>query len=101
MSSPYDTCPRCYGANKCSEHSATVQAAPFHTHDGWCFARLPDGSVELTRRLGPDPQTGSIIEGPIVFTKSSWASIVSSMSLHGEADGGFAKALAFHDTPKV
>ena len=67
----------------------------FHTHSGWEWARLADGSVEIVRR---NP-VGNLLERHLL-TASEWASVVSSMSLRGESGGRFYDALEFHNEPE-
>lgn len=61
----------------------------FHTHDGWRWKRLSDGSVAV---YPPHWQPGD----EHVITADGWASVVASMSAGGEVDGRFYVAQAFH-----
>ncbi len=68
----------------------------FHTHDGWYFQRLDDGTVHITKRKnGPGFGDGEIIEEH-KLDPSSWASVVSHVSSAGETGPTYQTALAFH-----
>lgn len=68
----------------------------FHWRDGNCFRRLDDGSVEVFRKLKHDSPEEKIF----VIDRTSWASIVASVSEKGEGDGRFYEALRFHGEPE-
>lgn len=67
----------------------------FHWQDGWFFTRLPGGGVKIVKH------EKASIDAPIVVAAEidadSWASIVCSVSAHGETSDRFNTALAFHN----
>lgn len=65
----------------------TTEPAGFHAHDGWYFHRETDGSVKVTATRG---------EVVVVLHPDTWASIVASVSVHGETAETFGQARAFH-----
>lgn len=85
----------------------------FHVKDGWYFERLNDGSVRVFKQTDPAQQWG---EPPyvaeVVIDPMVWASVISSMSINGEANGGsagdldgaireFYRALEFHNLTEI
>lgn len=69
----------------------------FHAQHGLFFQRLPGGDVRIVKtRDGKEPVDDSIV-GNITMdetlTQSSFASVVSSMSASGEANGGWYLAM--------
>lgn len=64
----------------------------FHVKDGWFFERLSDGSVHLFKKAAD----GYHNTAALVMDANTWASVISSMSIGGEANGGFYRALDFH-----
>ena len=63
----------------------------FHYKDGLFFSRLEDNSVKIVKHeIG---RRDSKIVFEMIIDDSSWASIISSMSNHGEIDN----ALIFHN----
>lgn len=75
----------------------------FYLKDGWCFGRNDDASVRILKQT--DPKQGFsdqwIPLGPylvdLTIDQEGWASIISSVSINGEASGGFYRALEFHN----
>jgi hypothetical protein len=67
----------------------------FHWKDGWFFERLPNGSVMITKR-----KDGGL-ESPIitreVIPPEEWASVVASVSKHGDFNPYYQQALDFHN----
>lgn len=67
----------------------------FHWKDGWFFERMSNGAVMITKR-----KDGGM-ESPIVTREiippEEWASVVASVSLGGENDRRWFKALDFHN----
>lgn len=57
----------------------------FHSKNGWCFERLPTGSVRI------DSPNSSV-----VLDANTWASAVASVSKEGEDRASFDAALALH-----
>lgn len=55
----------------------------FVAGDGWVFVRLPDGSVEITRRL----ECGAIVFMK-TLTDSQWVALIALMA--GREDSGAA-----------
>ncbi len=70
----------------------------FHLTNGLYFERLDDGSVRIVKTDGPagPDDDGSVIEFDITTDASGWASVVATVSAHGEEDGGWQRALDFH-----
>lgn len=66
----------------------------FHSSDGLYFEKLPDGGVRILKRSGSQEDSPVIFDH--VLDANQWASVIASMSLHGEEDGGFYYALQFH-----
>lgn len=73
----------------------------FHAHSGWFFERRDDGSVRVTKRVGvlnhreeAMPLFGVI--DSVEFDRSTWASIVASVSAAGESAETFEEALNLH-----
>jgi hypothetical protein len=75
-----------------AQRRASVEDAKtgFHSHDGWYFKRLPDGSVRMSHVLGSD------VLSDVIVTSGVWASIVCSVSMIGETGERWRDALAFH-----
>ncbi len=89
----------------------------FHSKDGWFFRRLEDGEdgdvhVIKTRdgrepRFASDdadehdPDFLSNIEAQVIFDKSTWASIVATVSVRGETAKTWEEALRFHNGSDV
>lgn len=65
----------------------------FHSHDGWFWKRLPDGSVRV-RFHGNPPASEPALEH--IVDASSWASIVASVCLEGENSVSFREAERLH-----
>jgi hypothetical protein len=67
----------------------------FHWKDGWFFERMPNDSVMITKRKDAG------MESPIVtreiIPSEGWASVVASVSIKGESDRRWFKALDFHN----
>lgn len=64
----------------------------FHTHGGWFFERLADGSVHQYHRRYPEDVT----DQEIWFSVDEWASVVATVSAFGEDLGTFEQAKDFH-----
>lgn len=68
----------------------------FHYKDGLWFKRNQDCSVTITQM-----KTAQADETEILFKTTiddnGWASIISSVSKQGEADGRFYRALEWHN----
>ena len=65
----------------------------FHAKDGWYFERLDNGSVHLFKKAAD----GYHNTADLVMDANIWASVISSVSINGEANGGFYQALDFHN----
>jgi hypothetical protein len=63
-----------------------VQRQGFEIGGGWYAKRGSDGSVSI---YVPEP-------GERTFTPQQWASLVASVSHHGEGDLSYRSALNFH-----
>lgn len=90
----------------------------FHQRDNLFFGRMQDGGVRIVKFSAPPhvtllhgadavtrPTDGPHADGEfrevkvlldVRITADEWASIISSMSKAGEADGGFYRALDWH-----
>jgi len=82
-----------------------------HSHGGWYFHRLPDGSVRMTHQMhlvehdefgfvGPkdcEHRKLFAIDQDVTFEPSEWASIIASVSQRGEDAQSFAAAEDLHD----
>lgn len=90
----------------------------FHQRDNLFFGRLPDGNVRIVKFSGPPhvmwwhnenactvPTDHPRADGEfrsvqvildVQISSNEWASIVSSVSRDGEANGRYYKALEFH-----
>lgn len=68
----------------------------FHTQNGLFFHRIPEtGSVRVIKTNDDGwPDADNVVMDEIL-TVESFASVVSSMSVRGEANGGFYAALDF------
>jgi len=74
----------------------------FHSSDGFCFGRLPDGSVLLVKTNNRFPwDEGAVIESRTVLSAEAWASVVSTLSLRSETFATWSAALAFHNIDDV
>ncbi len=63
----------------------------FHWRDSWYFKRLPNGDVNI---FHPNEE---YITPNLIVPQSEWASIIAQCSKHGEIDGGWERALKFHN----
>jgi hypothetical protein len=77
-----------------------MEVSTFHTQNGLFFRRLEDGSVRVIKtKDGRPPTIATEFGGNVVcdetLTIHSFASVVSSMSARGEANGGFYDAMDF------
>lgn len=63
-----------------------IQRNGFHSHGGLYFRRGSDGSVTV---YAEQP-------GEVTLTAESWASVVASVSQHGEGHLSYHSALSFH-----
>ena len=66
----------------------------FHWRDDIYFKRLENGDVRLKTT---DTFNGIPFFKNVIIPSNEWASIISSMSINGEADGGWEKAKKFHN----
>lgn len=68
----------------------------FHIQDGLFFARVVDGRVHIVLRENKE-------DGEVIFeteiSADGWASIVASVSWHGEDAKSWEAARAFHNAP--
>ena len=55
----------------------------FHWQDGWYFKRLGNGSVQVQKRRVVSKDT-RFIEAEAVIPAAEWASIVASVTVHGD-----------------
>jgi hypothetical protein len=73
----------------------------FHVTDGLFFQRLPECAVRIIKTAQ------GRVDDPVIFdltlNASQWASVIASMSWHGEEKYGFYRAMHFHcgDLPPV
>lgn len=69
-------------------HAATdiPMASGFHAREGWYFRRGADASVSIWSEAGCE----------VTLDPSTWASVVASVSRHGEGHQSFHAALTFH-----
>ncbi len=80
----------------------------FHTSDNLYFGRLPNGSVRVIKfRSRPQewPQATHYynplsLHFDFTVSDTTWASVVAEVSLRGEIDGRYYRALAFHNNPQ-
>jgi hypothetical protein len=73
-----------------------MELAPFHYKNALFFKRNTDGSVTI-RQMAKNHVDCKEIAFEVTIDQNGWASIVSSMSVKGESDGRFYKALEFHN----
>ena len=67
----------------------------FHSHDGWFFERLDDGSVGIYHIK--DSDLGQSEKPLVIIPASVWPSIVASVSKDGEWTASrYFEAAAFH-----
>jgi hypothetical protein len=71
----------------------------FHAHDGWYFRRNGDGSVTVS--VTQTAQADAPVEREVTVSPETWASIVASVSLHGESALTFAAAAGLHVIPPL
>jgi hypothetical protein len=64
----------------------------FHSHTGWMFKRLDDGTVRMR-----NAQLDNGDEIAVEFDEGTWCSIVSFVSARGEDHATFNEALDFHN----
>jgi hypothetical protein len=80
----------------------------FHVDNFLYFGRLDNGDVRMLKfkhrpSLQPDVNRIYIsadVEFDVTLPSSAWASVVASVSKHGECDGRFYVAQAFHMNPR-
>lgn len=65
----------------------------FHWRDGWYFRRLTNGAVEVIKTVDPRSDDPEI---RIEIPSEEWASIVCSVSAHGETGERWNAAQDFH-----
>jgi hypothetical protein len=71
----------------------------FHSREGWYFAREPDGSVTIQRRLPIKTAAGDVDGWPVEHVRldaNTWQSVIASMSWRGENGQTFQEAEQFH-----
>lgn len=66
----------------------------FHAHDGWYFRRNTDDSVTI--EIAESAHVDAPLVDAAAFDADTWASIVASVSAHGESSGTFHAAQALH-----
>lgn len=66
----------------------------FHLRDGWFFRRLSNGSVSI-EKLENAKETSPIVSY-INISPEEWASVVASVSKHGDFNPYYQQALDFH-----
>lgn len=66
----------------------------FHTHDGWYFKRLPDGSVRIV--VSESAHVDAPVVREHVLPENEWASVVASVSAGGEDYDRWMAARDFH-----
>jgi hypothetical protein len=66
----------------------------FHWREGWYFRRFDDASVRVTKYANGGASRQ--VEHVMVIPPNEWASIVASVSAHGENGETHRGALAFH-----
>lgn len=67
----------------------------FHVKAGWFFDRLPNGSVAIVRRETANENSRIVSE--IILSPNEWASVVASVSVHGDFMPYFQHAFDFHN----
>lgn len=67
----------------------------YHAKDNWYFERQNDGNVHIYQKSADGQNLASLN-----VDANMWASIVASVSIAGEDDGGFYRALEFHNDIK-
>lgn len=76
-------------------HIAAVEArksGAFHWKDNWFFRRTADGSVNLFHAVE------EYLHPDLVIPQNEWSSIIAQCSAHGEINGGWERALKFHNS---
>src|SRR5262245_48432192 len=66
----------------------------FHVNNGLYFERVGDGSVRVVKKESATENAPIIFE--YTLDANDWASVISSMSVDGEENGGFYYGLNFH-----
>lgn len=91
----------------------------FHQRDNLFFGRMPDGGVRIVKFSGPPfvqwwhneractvpteyPQADGEFRSvevilDVKISAEEWASVIASVAAQGESDGGFYRALDFHN----
>ena len=67
----------------------------FHVRDGLFFERQPGGAVRILKRTDARDDAAVVLD--IVVDKDAWASVIATMSTHGEENYGYFRALHFHE----
>lgn len=67
----------------------------FHVKDGLFFERHADGAVRIMKRTDARDDAPVLLD--MVVDKHSWASVIATMSTHGEEHYGYFRALSFHE----
>lgn len=81
----------------------------FHNRENLFFGRLPDGAVRILK-FSANPYQGEglsvdkryhdvKVELDMTIPPNEWASIIATVSKSGEIDGGYYRALEFHQEP--
>lgn len=71
----------------------------FHESKGLYFERQPNGDVRVIKTYDErEPRPDNVVLDHIIQA-GPWASVIASMSKHGEIDGGFDRAVKFHSEP--
>jgi len=70
-----------------------MEPGEFHSHDGWHWQRLTDGSVRVRiERVVPGSPPGDVMVHTL--DAASWASVVAHVSAHGDTSDAWAQAVA-------
>jgi hypothetical protein len=71
----------------------------FHAHDGWYFRREPGGHVVV--EVAESDHHDAPLRVAAIFDPNSWASIVASVSHHGETEGTWRAVRLFHQPADI
>lgn len=77
-----------------SEPTSAPTHDGFHTHDGFYWRRLPDGSVRII--VAESARSDSPVLREHVLPENEWASVVASVSDEGENWDRWMAARQFH-----
>lgn len=71
----------------------------FHSHSGVFFEQAGNGAVRLLVKA--EGKDDSPVLKDVILDKDTWASIIATVSYHGEEDYGFYRATNFHSKAPI